>query len=70
MINSLPLTYLVIFGYSEDGTINKKFFGAHEKLTGRQNDAMKHRPYFNDAQFGWETMNTTRILLHFNNHEV
>ena len=72
MINSFPKTYLVIIAVLEDGTMVRKFFGAHEKSTGLQKDAMneKIRPYFNDAQFRWETMNTSQILFHFFNHEV
>ena len=74
MINSFPKTYLVIFAVLEDGTIVRKFFGAHEKSTGLQKDEKmevdKIRPYFNDARFRWETMNTSQILFHFFNHEV
>ena len=70
MIKSLPLTYLAIFAFLEDGTILKKLFGAHEKSTDKQVDNTKTRPYFNDAQFEWETMGTSEIFFHFHNHEV
>ena len=70
MTGSLPDTYMVIFAFLEDGTFIKKFFGANEQSTGQQIGAMKTRPYFNDARFGWETMNTSQILFHFYNHQV
>ena len=71
MINSLPQTYTAILTFLEDGLFRKwRLFGAHEKSSGDQFGAMKTRPYFNDAQYGWETMNTSQILFHFQNHEV
>ena len=70
MIKSLPDTYLAIFAFLKDGKILKKLFGAHEKSTGRQFDKIKTRPFFNDAQFEWETMGTSEIFFHFHNHEV
>ena len=70
MIKSLPDTYLTIFAFLEDGTIFKKLFGPHGKSTSKPLDAGKTRPFFNDAQYGWETLNTSHIIFHFNNHRV
>ena len=67
-IAQLPETVFVLLAPTQNGTISK-IFGANDK-NEFQDENLKFRPFFNDAQYGWETFNSSQLLVHFYNRMV
>ena len=68
LIAQLPETLFVLLAPTENGIISK-MFGANQK-NEYQDQNLKFRPFFNDAQYGWETFNSSQLLVHFYNRMV
>lgn len=67
-IAQLPETFFVILAPTENGIISK-IFGTNGKNESH-NQNLKFRPFFNDAQYGWETFNSSQLLVHYYNQMV
>ena len=65
-IAQLPETVFVLLAPTENGVISK-IFGGNAKT---DDENLKFRPFFNDAQYGWETFNSSQLLVHFYNRMV
>ena len=69
-ITQLPETYLVILAPAENGIVSKLFGSNDNNKMAAKTSEKKFRPFFNDAQFGWNTLNSSQILLHYYNRRV
>ena len=68
LISQLPETYLILLAPRNNGMISK-LLGSNQKDSAATS-GKKFRPFFNDALFGWETLNSSQLLLHYYNRRV
>ena len=68
LITQLPATYLILLAPTKNGIISK-LLGSNQK-DSTATSGKKFRPFFNDALFGWETLNSSQLFLHYYNKRV
>ena len=75
-IAQLPETYLVITAPIETGNKTENGTRIYSKLFGSNKNfdfntqGERFRPSSNDAQYEWETFNSSQVLIHYYNRRV